>query len=322
MPIVAAIVLWIIIATLALVALMRVVAWDALEVFAVLNTVTLFVYLPAWPIAVAGIFGRRPALAVVALAIGITQIVLLVPEFAAAGPIPSWATGAPTFRLLDANVYNENRSMAGYADQIRSGHPDVITFEEATPRDVRQLRDSGVLAPLPHQFEVRSWGPFAFFVASRYPLTQTHTTSLYDRTLIVETVLSLPSGSQPLWVVHTTAPLPAAFQQWKGQLATIGRLIRARGTRGLLVTGDFNATWGNQGFRAVLATGLTDGAAARGHPLAMTWSQLVAPIPPLVRIDHVLTGPGVAVEQITTQHGAGSDHRDLLATIAVRPPRT
>ena len=68
---------------------------------------------------------------------------------------------------------------------------------------------------------------------------------------------------------------------------------------------------------AILSTGLTDAAAARGDALAMTWSQLTAPLPPLIRIDHVLYGPGVVVTAIRTQPGPGSDHRALLATVAV-----
>jgi endonuclease/exonuclease/phosphatase (EEP) superfamily protein YafD len=157
-------------------------------------------------------------------------------------------------------------------------------------------------------------------VASRFPLTPTHTVTLYDHTLIVETVLALKTGPQPLWVVHTTAPLPASFHEWRNQLATIQDRVRARGSRGLIVVGDFNADWGNQGFNGLLSTGLTDGAAARGHPLQMTWSQTVAPIPPFVRIDHVLTGQGAAVVRIATEEGVGSDHRDVVATIAVHPP--
>ena len=312
--------MWTVIAALGVVALLRVVAWDAVDVLAILNTITLFVYLPAWPIAAVAAFARRPGLVAAALIVGVAQIAFLAPEFAASEPIPAWATHAPTFRLLDANVSDSNRSMDGYEEQIRAVRPDVVTLEEATPRDVRLLRESGALHSLPHQFEVRSWGPFAFFVASRFPLSQTHTVSLYDRTLIVETVLALSTGPQSLWVVHTTAPLPASFHQWKGQLASIQRQIRARGPTGLIVAGDFNATWGNQGFRGLLTTGLTDAAAARGRALQMTWSQAVAPIPPFTRIDHVLTGNGAAVVTIDAHTGVGSDHRDLVATIAVRAP--
>jgi endonuclease/exonuclease/phosphatase family metal-dependent hydrolase len=98
----------------------------------------------------------------------------------------------------------------------------------------------------------------------------------------------------------------------------ISTLLRTDRPRALLLVGDFNATWNNKAFRAILGDGLTDGAAARGDPFEMTWSQMMPPLPPFVRIDHVLTGAGVAVVRIGTGDGPGSDHRDIEATVAVR----
>jgi hypothetical protein len=206
--------------------------------------------------------------------------------------------------------------MGGYANEISAVRPQLVTMEEATPIDVAQLSRAGVLANLPYRFEVKRYDPFAFFVASRYLLSDTRVVYLYGRPLIVQTTLELPWGPQLLWVIHTIAPLPASFSQWKGQLALIGRLLRARGPKGLLIVGDFNATWGNRGFRGILDAGVADGAAARGRAFDMTWSQIMPILPPLVRIDHVLTGPGLAVVQIRTGDGPGSDHRDLIATVA------
>jgi endonuclease/exonuclease/phosphatase (EEP) superfamily protein YafD len=310
--------LWIVVVLLGVVVIMRLVAWDDFEPFAVLNTVTAFVYLPAWIVLLVAVLGRRPFLAGAALLIVVAQIAFLFPELTAAEPVPTWATHAPTLRLLDANVYNVNPSMAGYASEISAVRPQLVTMEEATPVDVSQLDRSGALADLPYRFEIKRFDPAAFFVASHYPLSHTKVVHLYGRPLIIQTTLELPSGPQRLWVVHTIAPLPSSFSQWKGQLTTIGRLLRARGPGGLLIVGDFNATWGSRGFRSILDSGVTDGAAARGKPFEMTWSQIKPLLPPLVRIDHVLTGPGVAVTQIRTDVGPGSDHRDLIATVAIR----
>ena len=310
--------LWVVTAGLAIVAILRVVAWDDYEPFAVLNALTAFVYLPAWIVLVVAALGRRFVLAGVALLIGVAQIAFLLPELTAAEPVPAWAVHAPTITLLDANVYNENPSMAGYAKQIDQFHPQLVTMEETTPSDVVQLHQAGALAHLPYQFEIPGYNPSAFLIASRYPLAHTSVVTVHHRPLIIETTLMLPSGRQPLWVVHTTAPLPPAFAQWHAQLSTIAQLARERGPSGLLIVGDFNATWGNRGFRSILDTGMTDAAAARGQAFAMTWSQIKPVIPPVVRIDHVLTGPGVAVTQIRTDVGPGSDHRDLMATVAIR----
>ena len=300
---------------------MRIVAWDTLELFAVLNTVTLFVYLPAWIVLVVAALGRRWVLAAAALLIVVAQIVFVYPEFAAATPLPDWAARAPHIELLDANVYNQNPSMTGYIDQIEEVHPQLVTMEEATPPDVSQLERSGALASLPYQIEIKRYDPSAFFIASRYPLVAENVVYQYLRPLIVEVTLQLPSGPQRLWVIHTIAPLPSSFAQWKGQLSTIGRLVRAAGAHGLLLVGDFNATWGNKGLRRILDAGLTDGAAARGEPFQMTWSQTKPLLPPLVRIDHVLTGSGVAVTTIRTDVGMGSDHRDVIATVAFHRPQ-
>jgi endonuclease/exonuclease/phosphatase (EEP) superfamily protein YafD len=80
--------------------------------------------------------------------------------------------------------------------------------------------------------------------------------------------------------------------------------------------GDFNATWGNAGFAALVDRGLTDAAAARGDAVDMTWPN-GAVVPTFVRIDHILTGSQLAVTEIASGPGFGSDHRYLTATVAI-----
>ena len=318
MPLWIAVIGWIITGGLALLALLRVVAWDDLEPLAVLNAGTVALYLPTWVVAVVALVGRRFVLAGAALLVVLAQILFLLPELTATEPLPSWAATAPSIRLFDANVYYENPSMAGYAAQIKAFKPQLLTMEEAVPPFATQLRDDGALAGLPYQLEVKRYDPRAFFIASKYPLSGQNVVYYDYLPLIVQTTVHLPSGTFSLWVVHTVAPVPGSFAEWKNELAFIAKQVAARGRSRLLLVGDFNATWNNKGFRSILDTGLTDGAAARGHAFSMTWSQKLGPIPPLVRIDHVLTGTGVAVTKIATGHGPGSDHRDETATVAIR----
>jgi endonuclease/exonuclease/phosphatase family metal-dependent hydrolase len=40
-------------------------------------------------------------------------------------------------------------------------------------------------------------------------------------------------------------------------------------------------------------------------------------LPPLLRIDHIVTGPGVVVTSIHSEPGPGSDHRALLARVVL-----
>ncbi len=293
-------------------------AWDDFQPFALINTVTAFVYLPAWIVVIVALVCRRAFLAGAALAIVVAQLVFLYPELSAAQPLPGWAATAPVLRLFDANVSNENPSMAGYAREIATVRPQLLTMEEATPTDVAQLAQDGALADLPYHIEIKRYDSGGFFIGSHFPLVGANVV-YYSAglPLIVETTISLPSGPQPLWVVHTIAPLPVSFSDWKGELELIGRIVHSQGTARLLVVGDFNSTWNNQGFRNILAAGLSDGAAVRGRAFDMTWSQVQPIVPPLVRIDHVLSGADLVVTQITTGVGPGSDHRDLMATVAI-----
>jgi endonuclease/exonuclease/phosphatase (EEP) superfamily protein YafD len=309
---------WVVVGALALVAFMRIVAWDRFRVFALLDAATLFVYLPAWPVTVVAFVRRRWLLGALGLAVVVAQILFVLPELTAAQPLPADARGAPTLRLFDANVYADNPDMSGYAEQIIADHPDLVTLEEASPYDEQQLQFDGALDNLPYRTGVAIFGPQGFVIASRYPLGPRSVAKVDGYPYLVRTTVELPSGPVPLWVVHTSAPVSSDFGLWRAELDGVAHLLAQVRPHHVLVVGDFNATWGNQGFHAVLDTGLTDGAAARGDALSMTWSQKMI-VPPLLRIDHVLTGTGLAVTTIATHPGPGSDHRDLTATMAVLP---
>ena len=78
-----------IIAPLAVLAFCRMFAWDAAAVLAILNSVTLIVYLPAWPIALVAALGKRPVLAVAAAVVVVAQVAFVAPELAASQLLPS-----------------------------------------------------------------------------------------------------------------------------------------------------------------------------------------------------------------------------------------
>ena len=308
---------WAVIGMLAVVTGARIVAWDTWEVFAALDAFTLVVFLPAWPIAVVALWRRHWVLAVAGIVMAATQVILVVPEFSAASPVPRAAHGATTLRLFDANVYDANSSMAGYASEIRLDHPDLVTLEEASPRDVDQLSSRGALDHLPYRYWNRAFGSRAIVVISRYRLGTTVGSAVDGQPYLARTTVAIPRRPLALWVVHTTAPIDPSVVAWNDELDGVHRLLAVKHPVRLLVVGDFNSTWGNRGFRAILATGLVDGAAARGQALDMTWSQLLSPLPPLIRIDHVLSGPDVVVTSIHSVPGPGSDHRALVATVAL-----
>lgn len=312
---------WLIVVVLGFVALVRGLAWDSLEPLVVLNALTPIVYLPAWVTAAGALIMRRWWLAAAAVVIVVAQLAFVAPELLATAPVPAWARHAPVVRVFDANTDKNLQFEAGYVRAIEQDHPDLITLEEFTPPALHSMLSSGVLGSFPYRCVAPAYGAAGFLIASRQRLTacQVRTVVWAGQRVpyMVEATLWSAGGPVALRVVHTLAPLPGYWREWSAALAAVGRSVRASGVSHMLMVGDFNATWGNRGFVALLHEGLTDGAAARGNATDMTWPN-GAIVPPFVRIDHILTGARLAVTQIAAKPGFGSDHRYLVAMISIR----
>jgi endonuclease/exonuclease/phosphatase (EEP) superfamily protein YafD len=313
---------WLIVAVLGLVAFLRLAAWDSVEPLAVLDALSLIIYLPAWVVAAGALIARRWWLAAAAAVIVAAQVAFVAPELLAAAPVPTWARDAPVVRVFDANIDQSLSFQTGYVRAIQQDRPDLVTLEEFTPQALQSMTASGVLAGFGYRCGAPTLGATGFLIASRLRLTgcqvQTVLAGGQQTPYMVQATLWTPGGPVALRLVHTLAPFPSTWPEWSAALAAVGRSVRASGDGRMLMVGDFNASWGNSGFAALLHDGLTDGAAARGQATDMTWPN-GAVVPPFVRIDHVLTGAHLAVTQIAAKPGFGSDHRYLLATVAIRP---
>ncbi len=310
---------WLVVGVLGGGAVARAVDWDGTLLFVAIDVTNGLFYLPAWLVLLGAAAGRRLALGLAALAVVAAQLAFAAPELLAARALPSWAAHAGTIRLLDANVGADkgNTDMAGYERQIAALRPDLVTLEEASPGDVAQLDRSPALRRLTHRFEVQGAAPWGFAIASRYPFHVAGILWAGGNPFLVAASVRTPGGPVRLWVVHTDAPV-VSMSLWRSDLRRIAERAQRRGTGRLLIAGDFNASWGNKGFREVVDSDLADAAAARGRPFDMTWPQGEW-FPPLVRIDHVLAGRGVAVTSISAGEGPGSDHHDLVASVALLP---
>lgn len=312
---------WLIVTVLGLVALLRLVAWDSVEPLIVLDALAPIVYLPAWVVAVGALIVRRWWLAVAAVVIVVAQLAFVAPELFAASPVPAWARHAPVVRVFDANIDKSLHLETGYLRAIEQDRPDLITLEEFTPPALHGMVASGMLASFRYRCVAPAYGATGFLIASRLRLTGCRVrTVFWDSQWVpymVEATLWSPGGPVALRLVHTLAPFPAYWREWSAVLAAIDRSVRDSGDNRVLMVGDFNATFGNRGFVALIHDGLTDGAAARGKATDMTWPN-GAVVPPFVRIDHILTGARLAVTEIADMPGFGSDHRYLLAMVAIR----
>lgn len=126
--------------------------------------------------------------------------------------------------------------------------------------------------------------------------------------------MDFEGGPLRIYAVHTVAPVGTGRPAWAKGLRIVADQVQEERLPAV-VAGDLNATWGHRAFRDLLDAGLTDGAAARGRPFQLTWPR-DGRLAPFARIDHALTGPGLAVTSIRTGRGEGSDHRPVIADIA------
>ena len=301
---------------LALVALARLVAWDARSTLVGLNALTPVVFLPAWPVAIAAGALRRWTLFAAAAVVVLAHVGLLLPELRAAEALPAAARSAPHFRVFDANVLASNRDTVALAAEVRRHRPDLLILQEATPTFLAGLDATGVLADLPYRVTVSRDDPFAAVVASRWPLTEDDIVSSHGRPVLIRATVEIEGRAVRIFAVHTVAPIGGARVEWIEDLDLVRAAVAAE-DRPVLVAGDFNATWGHKHFRSLLSAGLTDAAAARGKPYRMTWPRDRRIVPPLIRIDHLLTTRHLVVTDIDVGTGKGSDHRPLTADVAV-----
>ena len=293
----------------------RVVAWDSRFVLIGLNAFTPLLFLPAWPVAVLAGVARRWTLAGAAFVVVAAHVAFVAPELLAREPQPAIPEGALRFRRFSANVLAGNRDAAGIAGEIRSASPDVVFLQEATPAFVDALERAGVLGGFPHRISVPRTDPFAGLVASRWPLVEQEVVEVDGRPILIRATAATELGPVRLYSVHVVAPHAGGRESWARGLDRVAAAVRSD-PQPVLVAGDFNATWNNRPFRALLDAGLSDGAAAQGGPLHMTWPNDRRPLPALIRIDHVLTTAGLTVTRLRTGQGGGSDHRPLVAEVA------
>lgn len=311
---------WAMVVPLLAIAAARLFSADSRPILAVFNSLTPMLYLPAWPVALlAGVTRRWPLLAAAGVVV-VAHLGFALPEVLAAQDLPARARGAPHFRLFSGNVYARNTDFGSYAREIGEAQPDIVLLQEATPAFVRVLDTEHVLDGLPYRMSVDRFDPFGAFIASRWELRDTRVISVWDRPIGLEATVDIAGTAIKLMSIHTVAPTGNGLAEWTADLDHLASRAAAERLP-LLLVGDFNATWGHRRYRRIVSKGLTDAAAARGDPFHMTWPRDHGDVAPLVRIDHVLTkGRRLAVTQIHVGTGTGSDHRPLIADVAVLPP--
>lgn len=261
--------------------------------------------------------GRRRSLAVFAGALLGTHLLWAAPDLHAAHPLPVDADDGPRLRLFSANLLYVNGDMGGIAEELRAADPDVVVLQEVSPLNLAALEAAGVLDDYPYRLLAPRPDPFGSAILSRLPLVDSELL-LFAGIPLPRTTVMVGDRRVRLYDAHTRAPTGRSVSTWKAQLAELRRLVESEdGPR--VVAGDLNATSGHRAYRDLLAAGLREAHVERGRWWVATWPRDRWWSPPLVRFDHVLVSPEVAVVDVREGTGRGSDHRPVIADLALLP---
>ena len=240
---------------------------------------------------------------------------------------PYWphapAVESADLTVMTLNTYygwSDADQLVAEAERVR---PDVVVLTEITDGTWDALQERGWTELLPHHVGEPGpgWNASATMVFSRHPLAELPVSPTSDEHFVLR--MTTPDGPVTVIAVHAANPMDG-FESWESDLATIRDEAAAHLDGPLVVLGDFNATREHLPLRELLDVGLSDAAEQAGTGWLPTYpsKRFYQPFPDLtypsvIGLDHVLVGPGLTGVAAHTFGLDLTDHRGLVAELAV-----
>jgi endonuclease/exonuclease/phosphatase (EEP) superfamily protein YafD len=238
------------------------------------------------------------------------NLMLIVPLFiqkATSKPIKS---GNPkgTYRVLLANVLQNNDAFGMVRHLIRSEEPDFIVLLEVNKTWYDQLRPA--LEDYPFKVMPLREDNYGIALFSRFPMKSSELR--YFGTARVPSILaSFQLQGRPVTILATHPPPPKTKLQAllrNIQMEKIAEFMRSQSGEALLV-GDLNMTSWSPHFKDLIRiSGLRD--SRKGFGLQKSWPTDRPLL--MIPIDHILVSPGVLVQSRRTGQFNGSDHYPVI----------
>jgi endonuclease/exonuclease/phosphatase (EEP) superfamily protein YafD len=301
---------------LAVAALSRVAAHDRVWVAFAANTLTPYLYLPVYGALVVAALQRRHRLTMLATGVAVAHLYWCFAPLARSDG--RW-TGPPDsgeFRVLSSNVLAWNRSTEGIVREILESGADVVAIQELSPRWQLAFAGPEFARVYPHRVEDVRSDAFGSGIYAREPLIESDVLETPVMPVARATVLV---GGRPvrIYSVHPPPPAhPALVDRWSRGLAAIEHAAREEKLP-LVLAGDFNTTQHSAWYARLLRAGFANGHDACGRPFATTWPNGMLRMLP-IRIDHVFVSNELRCVAVREGIGAGSDHRPVIADLALR----
>lgn len=220
-------------------------------------------------------------------------------------------------RVMTCNVFKGQADPQAIVDLVRDQRVEVLALQETTDDFVQRLKQAGIEEYLPYAQVSSSDGVFGNGIWSATPLGNPADDDVNSSASFMPGGTVDLGGNRIRFVsVHTTAPVPGYWHQWKRSLDELG-LMRTHTDTRYIFMGDFNATYDHAPFRDFLGDRFQDATRASAHGFTFSWPTNRPYLPRFAGIDHVVLDRGMTAGQCKTVKVPGSDHAALLATVSV-----
>lgn len=261
-------------------------------------------------------------------------VLLLVFAAVTGGVLVERGTGSTTFeakvsgdvRVLAWNTLGGAPGATAIAKLAVDSRADIVSLPETTRKTANAVAAKMKAAKRPVNVLVLAYDKTnsaestALLISTKLGTYRVVADDEGGTTKVLPSVVARPAdGSGPVIVAaHPAAPVKALMGDWRKGLEYLATLCSGES---MIMAGDFNSTLDHQsGLGSKPSTTLgscRDAAKASANGAVGTWP---ASVPALLAapIDHVMATPDWSVSGfrvITTEDGAGSDHRPVLAQL-------
>lgn len=280
-----------------------------------LQSVGMWLLIPAYPLAFIAVSARKWALGGVAVSLSVAHLGWLRRLSARGRPgIPP--AGATRLKLVTANIFDRSVEFGLLAADLVATGADLLLLQEVTEQHLADLRVAGALDTYPFQVLAPSERPYGSAILSTLPITTGGVITAAGYPLTRAEVVTA-AGTVVVLNVHPLAPsIPKQVAPWHAQLVALTRLAGDE-TGPLIMAGDFNATADHAPMGRLLASGLRDAFDEAGRGVGATWPSWRGPMIPVMRLDHVLVRGSITVLSAEVQDNRGSDHRRVSVEVAL-----
>ncbi len=263
---------------------------------------------------------RRKLLSAAAALLLVTSVAVQAPWYYRGSPDDT-LQHTTDLRILSSNIQKGHADAQFFVD-LAAGSADVIAVPELTAEAVARFRAAGIRKVFPYSILEPRPEANGMGLWSRYPLIELPR-STHGNNFIAARVRVPGVRDQPIIAaVHLMSPVASGantFERWKQRITAakteFSEYAQTAGPAAVIIAGDFNATADMKQFRDLLTDGYRDAVNQTGAGFMPTYSPHPW-IPPVIAIDHVLTRNS-AVQSIHSVDVPGTDHRALVATVAI-----